>query len=245
MGLFAKAGNGLRTVARKLKMPTKLLLEGILALHVGTTAAFYTNDLVTSLNPSPVRKEFQQRFGFPLKGWEWDIEQNPGNVAMITKVVDQELRENPVPLKYVRIETNNYLFKHPFEQFEILITHGNKGYYVFDRVVVKNPVDPFVLRHEIKHAKVFDLMDHDFFFKDRWELYTVDDHGKSLYANPFMGFLSELRVVSAFVRRKDVDADILKRSGFISEYATANVQEDIPDLAATVSESVDGGLRMD
>ena len=86
--------------------------------HLETQAAYWLNDAYHSAFPSPQRQAFEHEFGILLKGRYSDIEAHHNTLNDISAALHhrQFIRDSPIPVNNIRIETSRYFFKNFFYQ---------------------------------------------------------------------------------------------------------------------------------
>lgn len=191
-----------------VKRVLKRSLEGILLFHLATQANYSLNDVLNQVKPSEQRAQFQEEFGFPIRGFRKDIEGDPERLELIANALRKELLEKPFQLRSFRIESNQYLRKSFLDQLAKLVTVGHAGYYFWDSISVVSSPHPSTVHHEVKHAKTFDVLEENPQFRERWEALAKDEKGNSLYFNPAEQVCSRFKGLHHLVGR---DKKILKK----------------------------------
>lgn len=221
-----KIKNGLEKIKKGLKYG---VLAGLL-LHAGSQLSYFANNYYQSINPSANRSKFEEQFGFRLKGWSDDIEGNPKNLSIIGEIVERERKEKDFKLESIRIRDRNYFKKSGLDQFYYMFLKPSDGYYIGNRITLDEFVQRDTIHHEIKHAKVFDLIADRPEFLEKWKSLAKDENGKSLYLSEIEQICSRVRGLDSLVNRKNKIFTENEKLGFISDYARTNVHEDIAEL---------------
>lgn len=216
---------------RVKKWGKRLALTTVL-FHGATQLNCWRNDISNALNPSPLRKEFYDQFGIPVRGWASDIEDNPEQFKYVVETLCREKQTGEFNLKYLRVESQNYLKRDLREQIGDIFTIGYEGWCFKDRVGISRRAGESTISHEIKHAKTDEVIKKHPEFLQRWEEFARDENGNSLYRGNAVTNLRRLRGLERLFRdsqncRED------RKLGFISSYARSNVYEDIAETCET------------
>ena len=236
----------------KLKTGLKYAGLALLAVHAMSQVRYSAHDISSQLDPSPLREEFEEEFGFPLLGWEEAIEgeANPRTISHWAEIIHREKAQKSFDLGHLQIGSRAY-FQKPFsEQLEGLVTNGFRGRYFHEdnsvtlmhRPSFFSESDRYnkTLIHEIKHAKTFAVLKEHPELLSRWKKLSVDEGGDSLYLHPVERFFKRLKGFDNFIDKKKLNSETNEILGFVSNYARTNVYEDIAELCefAEVSPSV-------
>lgn len=210
---------------QSLKALGKWMGLSILGTHLLTQGAYSLNQLKNTYYPSEQRATFEHAYGIKLSGWSEDIEGYPEGLASLADGVWLEMQEKPFSLQTIQLESENYLKKTFVQQLKYLITGPYQGFYnpLTDNIALISGDYLGALHHEIKHAKTKKAPKE---LVERWKMLANDEHGNSLYRNPF---LSQIRGVDAFIEDEEVGMNN-EHLGFVSDYARTNVLEDIAEL---------------
>lgn len=189
---------------------------GILGLHFGTQVNHCANTIADMASPPEIRKEFQEEFGFPLRGWKEDIEEEPSGLSRLAAIVNREKIVRPFELASMRIRSESYFKKSFPEQMKHLFSELEIGFYWFDNIALDSCCcSNSLIHHEIKHAKVDELIKEHPDFRQRWAELAKDEKRNSLYVG------SDWR---------GLDYKESKKLGFVSNYSRKNADEDIAML---------------
>jgi hypothetical protein len=265
------------------------LAGAVLAFHLGTQAVLVGYDAYQERYPSSVREEFREEFGFPLEGYEEDIEYVPGRVAEIAAHLHSE--DMPleafsiIPDDYLRMPLNRQFWtvtrdgaelfrdmiaaREPAEetpQGPVIVTPNrlekavpsdpsiaNKdadcgttkpyhlpntasfGQYIplLNRVAIGGRQAQGATLHELKHAKMFAILDAHPEFEEEWKLAseqkTVQYHSLPVQLSLYAGLLE-----SGSTPEEILDA---QRIGFGDPY-WMNFLEDVASLCARGEEAI-------
>ena len=209
------------------KWGKRLALAGIL-FHGATQLNYWRNDITNSVNPSPVRSEFYEEYGIPIRGWKADIEENPEDIKDIAETVCREKQTRDFKLKCIRVEPGNYLKKDILEQVVTVVTNNDSvGWCYLDRLGLKRKAGEGTVSHEIKHQKTYEVIREHPEFLEKWDKLARDENGKSLYIGDFATYCEKIRIIGKLFR----DDNIIdyEKLGFVSDYARSNIYEDIAE----------------
>ena len=206
----------------------KIVSIPIILFHGATQLVYWGNDIINGLNPSEKRIEFKKEFGFPIRGWENDIEEKPVDISDIGIVFYCEQVEKPFDIGSIRIRSDNYLKKSIVQQIDDAI-FSNLGYYTYYGIVIDDLILKSTISHEIKHAKTFDIIKNNPDFIKKWKELSNDNFGNSLYLNN----KEQLQVymgLEHLVNEDKIKEEENKNLGFVTNYARTNIYEDIAEL---------------
>ncbi|MBI3333954.1 hypothetical protein HYZ97_00510 [Candidatus Pacearchaeota archaeon] len=225
---------------KKARKPVKAAGAGLLALHLGTQAAYWFNDAWHTARPSKARIEFQQAFDIPLRGWSADIEDNEYSVASLGEVFHRRScdKKHALGVSSFRIESPSYLKKSLVQQAgAVFIPH--LGYFMplVNAAHADARAGSTTQYHEINHGEVLALIRKHPEFEEKWRALAVDASGESLYRNPLAQVLSRIRGLQKLVPKEQRSSYELIKLGFISEYAQTSFLEDVAELCAEANDS--------
>lgn len=211
------------------KWGRKLALAGVL-FHGATQLNYTRNDISNAVSPSPIRSEFKEKFGFPIRGWEADIEKQENFVTNVSDAVHREKTECDFDLSCIRVDSRNYLKRNLLDQFGDLFLEPYAGVYVpkglGNKIGLNGNVGIDTLHHEIKHRKAFKYCDSDFYKK--WKALATDENGNSLYNGQIRTGLGRIKLLGKLFR-SSTSVRECEEQGFVSDYARSNVDEDIAE----------------
>ena len=207
-------------------------------LHGATQLNYWRNDLVNAYYPNQIRREFKQQFGFSLRGWKADIEENNNFVSNVASAVRKEQLEKYFDLSCLRVESDNYFKKNLFSQIESLTSRPYAGFYMPEGVGTKIGLNGFshtsIVHHEVKHRKADKYCDAEFYKK--WEEIAKDGKGNSVYMGRGRTGLSRIILIGELFAKSKFEKDFEKQ-GFVSDYARTNVHEDIAETCTAAETS--------
>lgn len=221
-------GKRLRKSLHKFGKCLKIVTIPVILFHGATQIVYWGNDIINGLNPSEKRIEFKKEFGFPIRGWEKDIENQPKDISDMGIIFYQEKLEKPFDIGSVRIRSNHYLKKSIVQQIDDAV-FSNLGYYTYYGIVIDDLIFKSTISHEIKHAKTFDIIKKNPEFIEKWKELANDEYGNSLYFNNkeqmqvYMG-------LEYLVNEDKIKEEENKKLGFVTNYARTNPYEDIAEL---------------
>ncbi len=213
---------------KKIKKVSGLALLLTILLHGATNIAYQTNSLYHSINRSEKREKFESQFGFPLLGWNEDVEDEQ-SLRIVSKTIELEKITRDFKLESMRIESGNYLKKSFVDQWAEIINMGYEGYYLRDKIVIKD-ITPGTIVHEIKHAKTYDIVEEHPEFLEKWKKLALGENGQILYWTYSEQFFSKIRGLLRLTEKDEENPAENRRLGFVSDYARKNVYEDIAEL---------------
>lgn len=221
---WSKLYSRFKKIARKI---------GIVALpialfHAGTQIAYWTNSFVNQ--ETNMRNEFNQEFGFPINGWQKDIEENGAAMSHLAAIINKEMIERKFSINALNMMSDSYAKKNLMQQVDFMLA-GNLAYYFsLSNTIGLN--DDFAIPtaiHEIKHAKTYDIIKEDSSFLEKWGRLSENYLGDSMYNN----LLDEIRLSVRPFNKVNMSIDQLagqQMLGFVNKYADRNVYEDIANL---------------
>ncbi|MBS3094431.1 hypothetical protein J4474_02090 [Candidatus Pacearchaeota archaeon] len=197
------------------------------------------NDWCHMSHPSKERVEFENQVGFPILGWDGDVEKNLSNLSIIYDVVKEEKATRNFNINSIEIESDNYLKKSLFEKFANVIGTEYSGLYnpSSNRIILKSGGGRHTITHEIKHAKTFEIMEKNPEFLEEWKKLAIDKNGKSFYLTEREQIFSKTKGLSRLVDENKKDLTENQKLGFVSNYARTNVLEDIAELTGAAQEN--------
>ena len=209
------------------KWGKRLALAGML-FHGATQLNYFRNDIYNAVNPSPVRREFQEEYGFPIRGWKADIEEQPQDLKDIAETVCRERQTRDFKLNNIRVESANYLKRDIIEQAITIVATGQySGWCYLDRLGLKRKAGEGTVSHEIKHQKIYEVIRVHPEFLEKWDALSRDEDGKSLYRGYIATYGEDIRFIGKLFRdNRGLDYEKL---GFVSLYAMSNIGEDIAE----------------
>ncbi|HLC86686.1 MAG TPA: hypothetical protein VJH65_00200 [Candidatus Nanoarchaeia archaeon] len=215
---------------KRMKKAIKNMALAGLLLYGGGQMSYLYNNLYHFFNPSPTRTVFERQFGFSLKGWDDDIEENKRNISIISDVVKKEKKSRDFELDSIRIKDSSYL-KQPIWDHLYGIFIPSSGYYISDKIVLNDLLQRDTIHHEIKHAKAFNILKEHPEFLMKWEALALDEKGESLYLTNTEQIFYLVRGLRSFINKEKQVSSENKKLGFVSNYARTNVYEDIAELS--------------
>lgn len=236
--MFDIYNSGGSKLARRLK---KGAAVAAITYAAATQAAYTWNDVKNYLHPSALRVAFKDEFGFPIKGFYGDIEAKPEDIMHMADVFYSEMKAKPFNLRYVRVEPDSALRNDPLTQIIRLITAGYSGYAepFTDTVAVRASASRDVHRHEIKHAKTFEMLEQHSEFREEWKKLAVDKDGNSLYLNAAENVFYWLKGLNKLVsKEKTQNSAENEKLGFVSDYARTNFYEDAAEVAEAAGDEM-------
>jgi hypothetical protein len=231
-------GNLLKKISLK-KIARKLFLAAV-ALHSATQISYSVNDIARDINPSQLRQEFYTEFGFPIRGWKQDIEENGKKVSNISEELHRQMADSPLNMYYLRIGSQNYLKKSFFNQAATIFTlDGNtNGYSRLPFKIIELTGGDYLggeACHEIKHEKIFKVLKRHPEFLEKWKRLAIDKNGNSYYRHFSDEFLRSLRIVNrAF---KELSPEEALELGFVSDYSMTSPLEDLAETSRFVEKN--------
>lgn len=218
-----------KSISKKIAHKT---LQAALAFHAFTQF----NYCAQGDQDSEQREEFEKEFGFPVQGFQKNVEGTEGNLSKIAAAAEKERLEKPFALTSIRVSSDNYLQKSIFGQLEYLIIKGGEAYdginYPFmGRIYLDDRFAASTVHHEIKHAKTDEVLRHHPEFEEKWKALATDKDGDSLYSGYSGRFFSRVRLIGDLI---DHDAPSIVENealGFTTAYSRVHYYEDIAVLS--------------
>ena len=229
---------------KRLKKTLKMAGLAALIFHAPTQIAYIGNDLYHKNRSSGIRNEFKQKFGFPILGWEDEIEKNQKNITILSDVIEREKMEKDFYLKSLRIESSNYLKKNLLGQIASIVAEPASGQYFLGRIGLSHHANRDTLHHEIKHAKTFEIIRKNSEFLSKWKELAKDDRGESLYYNSGEWLCSYVKGLSSLVDKEKSNTERNRKLGFITDYARTWVYEDIAELCGEAEQNSDTFMNL-
>ncbi len=215
---------------KKVKKAAKGLALATVIFHLGTQLRHSANDFYHNAKPSLQREAFKKEFGFPLRGWSSDIEDDPKNISVCAEILNREDVERPFTLDTLRIRSDSYLRKSLLDQIHASPFFNEPSGYYFNDIVVVKDVDRNTLHHEIKHAKTFDIIKENKDFLNKWKDLAKDKNGNSLYLNVGEQVCYWVNGLENIISKDKLDASANEKLGFVRSYGRNNVFEDIATI---------------
>lgn len=216
----------------KLKKVVKKSLNSAIVLamylHISTQTVYFANDIYHSYNPTSIRTEFKNRFGFPIKGWNTEIEAKPKKIKELTDIIKKENKSSNFNITHIRVISDNYFKKNILDQMNDWVSSGFNGYYqsYSDTISINSDANKSVIHHEIKHAKAFEILEQFPHFFEQWE--TISSEESYL---PFVKRIaSRFRGLESFIDKKSNLENLV--NGFINDYSRVHVHEDIAEICS-------------
>lgn len=213
----------------------KSLVAGFLLLHLGTSAAFYTNEVAARITPNKIQRIFQQTHGMPILGYESDVQKFLSTIG-ISRVIEREKAEMPFNVPNIRVSSSNYLMQSPFDQIVTLFLTPYAGLacpWSYE-IVVKPEANEATLTHEIKHIKTFQVLEKYPEFRKKWEDLAKDENGNSLYLSNSEQAISRTRLIHTLVDAKYSNSKENRKLGFVTNYARTNFYEDVAEVCGQI-----------
>jgi|GEM_PF-5513938 len=204
---------------------------------VATSGAYTLNQVYNEFYPSEIRREFKEKLGFKLGGWEADIDQS--SITAIYDVMNEEKKITDFDLNGINIESFSYSKKRAMDKVAELVSTAHSGYYDLEKntISLMRGFSRHTLTHEIKHAKTFEICRKNPEFLKEWEKLALDENGNSLYLTRTEQAMSRTKGLSQLVSEDKRDSKTNLKLGFISNYARTNVLEDIAVICSDAEEN--------
>jgi hypothetical protein len=210
--------------------------------HAATQLSYTFNDIKHYLNPSPLRQEFKEEFGFPICGWEADVEEMEGSkISSIGEIIHREMQERPFDLASFRIESKIYCKRNLIEQVVSHLSSGYEGWAIFNRIGLIGDFDKGTVYHEVKHEKSYEATRANPEILERWRALAVDEEGNSLYDSVRNQVCKRIKFLDQLVDEENerVCSEENEKLGFVSDYARFNVWEDMAEFGRVAEEHPD------
>src|SRR3989344_7230005 len=137
-----------------------------------------SNKIYHKFNPSNERKIFKEHFGFPINGWEANLEENKIELSLISQIIEKEKIENDFDINFIKVRSENLLKKSIADKLAFFLKKNSIGQYApFNRIVINECLDKIHIHHEIKHAKTFNLKRENSDFLKKWKEISKDSLG--------------------------------------------------------------------
>ncbi|MGV8152243.1 MAG: hypothetical protein ACP5OG_04110 [Candidatus Nanoarchaeia archaeon] len=210
------------------------LIFGIAALslnpsHIAKDTVDYS--YVNSSPESKIRKEFRQKFGFPIYGDSKYIEENPKNISIIAEALTRERFEKEFSLKGIYILPKDAEYWNKFNKDGL----DPAGCYnrLLDSITLNfETITSSNFTHELKHNKTFEISQINPEFLDKWKDLAKDENGNSLYLSDN----NDPNQVRFFSYKE------LEKNGFISPYSQIHVIEDIAVICQSLGSGSDAAI---
>lgn len=221
--------------SRRARTVTKHLAKAVLVFHLLTQVGHWSNTAYHRMNPSRMRQQFEQAFHTQLRGWGADIENEPELITAYANIIEREYRTRPFTFNSLVIEPAEYWKQNMAEQLVTIFKTYRMGHYerMWRKIGLSNHLHDSdaesVLRHEIKHHKIYDVVEKHPEFEREWKKLVLDEHGQSMYLSKVAQTVSNFRLIHRLVKRNN-NEKINHSLGFISNYARTNFHEDAAEL---------------
>ena len=221
--------NGKKLLNLNLKGMGLGVIAGI-SLHLSTQLNIWCNELYSISNPTPIRKNFEKKFGYPILGMEEQIEGNPSNVLRLTRIIENEMKSKPFKLRAIKIRSDDYLKNSLSTQFHKACFVPILGTYQKNSLILKDNYYDAVAHHEIKHAKTDEIIKSEPDFYNKWKSISVNEWGNSVYFSNLEQLAFLTNGFFNLINKSVIDKEENLKLGFISNYSRFNVAEDIAEL---------------
>ena len=193
---------------------------------------FYNNN-----HPTPFRQEFQQRFGFPINGTLENVENSYSTISNIIEVLKKEHFEMEPGIRKIEVRNPDFWNQSLIQQIgQKLFVYSSYGDPITLSIEIEKFTSKETLHHEIKHIKTYQIIKKHPEFLSRWIAWTTSQDGKNQYrcSNWLSYAIHRLKLSRLFRTQPSDDCAV---QGFVSEYASEFVYEDIAELCSQAEET--------
>ena len=210
---------------------------GLLLLHLGTSAAFYANNLAIKIAPPALQRKFQQAHGLHISGYRQDVEKLL-TAKGLSEVIEREKAEMPFHVTNIQVSSYNYLRQSFSDQMMTLFLTPYSGLASPStyEIMMKPDATSANLTHEIKHIKTFQVLTSHPELREKWESLARDSNGDSLYyaSNEREEVVSRINLIHVLGEDKNSNHEKNMKLGFVTNYARRNFYEDVAELCERV-----------
>jgi len=240
MDQMKKESRGRKIWNKTKNVVKKIALAGVL-LHGATQTGYLLNSAHHHANPSLLRQDFQEQFGFPITGYGGGIEGDARKISILSEIIHREQLQTPFSPSGIHIRSKNYLEKTLPQQLDYWVSNPTSGTAnpLTRGIVLDEYAHNTTMGHEIEHIKTYELFETHPEFREGWEALAMDEEGNSLYMGSGEQLCSRFRGLENLVDKEKYSDESNGSLGFVSSYARTNFFEDIAEFC----EEADAGYQ--